>query len=187
MKDTNPQTKPNRNPDSDELIAIFDQFAPAVYKYTVRLCHDPILADHIVGDVFAQLLEEVASGKGRPANLRCYLYQMAYRSVVQNLGNQRDQTLAGPHKAAPSAPWNDEQEKNEALVSALHNELSEEQRHLMILLFLEDFSLEDTGNILGTPVDSILANLRDIQRLIDKHPEFPMDVSLLLKKKRKPK
>ena len=187
MKGTNTQTKNNRNPDYDELTAIFDQFAPAVYKYTMRLCHDPSVGDQIVGDSFAQLLEQYASGKGRPTNLRSYLYQTAYRSIVLNLGNQRDQTLAEPRKAAPSAPRNDEQAKNEALVSALHNELTEEQGHLMILLFLEDLSLDDTASILDTPVDTIPAELRDIQRLIDKHPELHMDVSLILKKKRKSK
>ena len=44
--------------DEEALTAIFDQFAPAIYKYTLRLCHDQIVADNIVGDVFAQLLEQ---------------------------------------------------------------------------------------------------------------------------------
>jgi hypothetical protein len=35
--------------DEEALTAIFDQFAPAIYKYTLRLCHDPIVADKIWG------------------------------------------------------------------------------------------------------------------------------------------
>ena len=41
--------------DEEALTTIFDEFAPAIYKYTLRLSHDPIIADNIVGDVFAQL------------------------------------------------------------------------------------------------------------------------------------
>jgi DNA-directed RNA polymerase specialized sigma24 family protein len=68
--------------DEEALTAIFDQFAPAIYKYTLRLCHDQIVADNIVGDVFAQLLEQFGAGKGPRTNLRSYLYQTAYHLVV---------------------------------------------------------------------------------------------------------
>ena len=74
--------KAAKNLNEEALTAIFDQFAPAIYKYTLRLCHDPIVADNIVGDVFAQLLEQFAAGKGPRTNLRSYLYQTAYHLVV---------------------------------------------------------------------------------------------------------
>ena len=80
--------------DEDALTAIFDQFAPAIYKYTLRLCHDPIVADNIVGDVFAQLLEQFAAGKGPRTNLRSYLYQTAYHLVVdRSRDNQHNAPL----------------------------------------------------------------------------------------------
>ena len=56
--------------DEDALTTIFDSYAPAIYKYALRLCHDPIEADNIVGDVFSQLLEQFAGGKGPRTNLR---------------------------------------------------------------------------------------------------------------------
>src|SRR5512134_962059 len=68
--------------DDASFTAVFIEFAPAIYKYTLRLCHDPIIADNIVGDVFAQLLEQFGAGKGPRTNLRSYLYQTAYHLVV---------------------------------------------------------------------------------------------------------
>ena len=51
-----------RNIDRDALIAIFDQYSPVLYRYSLRLCADPIVADQIVGDVFSRYLEQVAVG-----------------------------------------------------------------------------------------------------------------------------
>ena len=62
MRDGVGLLKAAKNLDEEALTAIFDQFAPAIYKYTLRLCHDPIVADNIVGDVFAQLLEQFELG-----------------------------------------------------------------------------------------------------------------------------
>src|ERR1051325_7529105 len=80
--------------DEEALTTIFDEFAPAIYKYTLRLCHDAIIADNIVGDVFAQLLEQFAAGKGPRTNLRSYLYQTAYHLVVdRSRDNQHNAPL----------------------------------------------------------------------------------------------
>ena len=43
----------------------------------------------------------------------------------------------------------------EALVSAMNSELTEDQRHVIILRFLEDFSLKETAEIIGKDVNNI--------------------------------
>jgi len=63
IKDSVALLKAAQKLDEEALTAIFDEFAPAIYKYALRLCHDAITADNIVGDVFAQLLEQFAGGK----------------------------------------------------------------------------------------------------------------------------
>ena len=61
---------------------IFELYASPLYNYALRLCADPLLADHIVGDVFAKLLEQFAAGKGPRSNLRSYPYEMAYHLII---------------------------------------------------------------------------------------------------------
>ena len=159
--------------DEEALIAIFDQFAPAIYKYALRLCHDQIVADHIVGDVFAQLLEQFAAGKGPRTNLRSYLYQTAHRLIVDRSGNnQRHAPLriaAETYKTGQLTLTSSQMEERvmlEALVSAMNTELSEEQRYVIILRFLEDFSLKETAEILGKDVNNIkVMQNRGIARL----------------------
>lgn len=148
--------------DEVALTTIFDEFAPAIYKYALRLCRDPIEADNIVGDVFSQLLEQFAGGKGPRTNLRSYLYQTAYHLVV-------DRSRVNKHtaplevavnvqetgRASSTASQIEERVLMEALVTAMNTELTEDQRHVIILRFLEDFSLKETAQIIGKEVNNV--------------------------------
>src|SRR5918994_260227 len=71
-----------RRMDKDALVKIFDLYAAHLYNYALRLCGDPVMADHIVGDVFAKLFDQLAAGKGPESNLRSYLYETAYHRIV---------------------------------------------------------------------------------------------------------
>jgi len=148
--------------DEEALTAIFDQFAPAIYKYTLRLCRDQIVADNIVGDVFAQLLEQFGQGKGPRTNLRSYLYQTAYHLVVdRSRDNQHNAPLEvamnnyASGQFAPTQSQIEERVMMEALISAMNTDLTEDQRHVIILRFLEDFSLKETAEIIGKEVNNI--------------------------------
>jgi RNA polymerase sigma-70 factor (ECF subfamily) len=154
--------KAAQNLDEDALTTIFDEFAPAIYKYALRLCHDSIEADNIVGDVFSQLLEQFAAGKGPRTNLRSYLYQTAYHLVVDR---SRDNKHTAPlevainmqerGRSASTTTQIEERVLMEALVSAMNSELTEDQRHVIILRFLEDFSLKETAQIIGKEVNNV--------------------------------
>ncbi len=173
MKDGVNLLKAAQKLDEDALSAIFDEFAPAIYKYTLRLCHDPIIADNIVGDVFAQLLEQFAGGKGPRTNLRSYLYQTAYHLVVdRSRDNQHTAPLdvaVGTYEKGRFTPTQTQIEERvmmEALITAMNTELTEDQRHVIILRFLEDFSLKETAEIIGKEVNNIkVIQNRGIARL----------------------
>jgi RNA polymerase sigma factor (sigma-70 family) len=70
--------------DHDALSAIFDEYAPAIFKYLLRLEVNSQEADQIVGDVFARLLDKFVKGEGPRTNLRSYLFQTAYHLVVDH-------------------------------------------------------------------------------------------------------
>lgn len=162
MTDSVTLLKAAQHLDEEALTAIFDEFAPSIYKYALRLCRDQIEADNIVGDVFSQLLEQFAGGKGPRTNLRSYLYQTAYHLVV-------DRSRVNRHTAPLEVAMNIEDKGHtpststqieervlmEALVTAMNTELTEDQRHVIILRFLEDFSLKETAQIIGKEVNNV--------------------------------
>ena len=149
-----------RRMDKDALVEIFDRYASALYKYTLRLCSDPVMADHIVGDVYAKLLENLSAGKGPGENLRAYLYQMAYHLVIDAARTSHRseplEVVAFTHHDAPST---DVTAENRALLKtarhAIQHNLTADQRHVIILRFLEGFSLKETAAILGKEVNNV--------------------------------
>ena len=140
--------------DQDALAAIFDEYAPAIYKYLLRLGVYPQEADQIVGDVFARLLDKLAEGKGPRSNLRSYLFQIA-RERRRTASLDMADSINDENKPVQSRA--EEKMLLEKLSSVMERELTEDQRSVIVLRFQEDFSLKETAEILGKNVNAIKA------------------------------
>ncbi len=178
MNDEAALVRDARKFDKKALVVIFDTYAATIYNYILRLCHDPVESDNIVGDVFAKLLEQFAAGQGPLTNLRAYLFSMAYHSVVD--GARHNHRLASletvpdtPDKSRAGSVATQVEERTmlEELQFVMSSELTDIQRHLIILRFIEDFSLRETAAIVGKTVNHVkviqsrgLAKLRKLPR-----------------------
>lgn len=151
-----------REMNKDGLVEMFDQYSRALYKYAIQLCDDSLMADHIVGDVFAKILDQLAAGNGPSTNLRSYLFEMAYHQIVDEVRSS--------HRKAPLDVADSMRCDRYAMVMKLEhrflmerirlviaNDLSEDQRHVVILRFMEGFSLRETAAIMGKNTNSIKA------------------------------
>ncbi len=152
--------KAARRLDQVALAEIFDTYAPPLYGYILRLCHDPEQADHIVGDVFSKLLEKLADGKGPHKNLRSYLYQIAYHLFIDQ--TRYDQHIAPieivEYISGDSTTVQDEIENRallDAVMLAINNGLTMDQRHVIVLRFLEGMDLQETAKIVGKSVNNV--------------------------------
>ena len=174
MADASALLKAAKRLDQDALEQIFDLYAPVIYNYLLRLCQDPVQADQIVGDVFSRFLDQVAAGKGPRTNLRSYLYQIAYHLFIdQARDSQRIAPIEIVEFLATEANSIQTEIENRALLDtvmlAINNNLTEEQRHAIILRFLEGLSLKEAAKIMGKNANSVkvlqsrgLAKLRQI-------------------------
>lgn len=171
MKDESTLLEAAKSLDQDALASVFDEFAPAIFKYLLRLGIGSQEADQITGDVFARLLEKFTEGKGPRKNLRSYLFQTAYHLVVdQSRERQRTTTLdvVDTVKQEPKPVQSMAEEKLllEKLARTMEEELTEEQRNVIVLRFQEDFSLKETAEIIGKNVNAVKAlQNRGITRL----------------------
>ena len=149
-----------RKMDKEALAQIFDRYAEPLYRYALRLSGNPGLADQIVGDVFAKLLEKFASGGGPQSTLRSYLYETVYHRMI-------DEARAARRKAPLEvAEWipPDRQDGHDSLedhvlfnqaLHAIRYQLTPDQRHVISLRFLEGFSLNETADITGKKVEHV--------------------------------
>lgn len=144
----------------EALIKIFDLYSRALYNYALRLCGDPVLADNVVGDVFSKLLEQFSAGHGPNANLRAYLYEMAYHIIVDDARYARRETAleiidsfrSDNYSAALSY---EKRVTVERVMTAIRKHLTRDQRHVVILRFIEGFSLRETADIIGKEVGNV--------------------------------
>ncbi len=160
MADETALLKAARKLDQRALAAIFDLYAPIIYRYALRLCQDPVEADNVVGEVFARLLDQFAGGKGPQTNLRSYLYQIAYHVIVDNsravqqvvslemVLNDRDGNLSIAGEAEDRALLDE-------IASSINTDLTADQRHVILLRFIEGFDPQETARILGKSVDNV--------------------------------
>lgn len=162
MKDENAVINAASSLDPEALEGIFDEYAPALYKYLLRYGLGPQEADQTVGDVFVRVLEKISEGKGPQTNLRSYLFQIAYHLVVDQA---RDRQRAAPLEVAETVkqdmkPIHSQAEEKmllETLSTVMQEELNEEQRNVLILRFQEEFSLKETAEIIGKNVNAVKA------------------------------
>lgn len=149
-----------RKLDADALTAVFEQYAPLVFKYSLRLCRDPQEADDVVGEVFSRLLDALTQGKGPQKNLRSYLYQTAYHIIIDDTRDRTHYTPLDGHFNQPASedlPPEQAEERRQFLLlhKAIHTVLTQDQKHVIVLRFLEGFDLRDTAHILGRDVNNI--------------------------------
>jgi RNA polymerase sigma-70 factor (ECF subfamily) len=161
----------------EALMRIFDLYSSALYKYALRVCGDPMLADQIVGDVFAKLLDQLSSGNGPTEHLRSYLYETTYNRIVDEARYARRRAPIEvidwlPQSSDSTFLRLEDRILFEQIMYTIRNELTHDQRHVIVLRFLEEFSLRETAAILGKPVGHIkviqgraLAKLRGSMQL----------------------
>jgi RNA polymerase sigma-70 factor (ECF subfamily) len=158
--DEQPLLNAARRMDEEALVRIFDLYASPLYNYALRLCGDPVLADHIVGDVFAKLLEQLAAGKGPTSNLRSYLYEMAHHRFVDEARHfHRRVSLEALSLGRPDLRAQvlgvEDRIMFKKVLDAIQHDLTDDQRHVIILRFLEGFNLHETAAILGKDSDHV--------------------------------
>jgi RNA polymerase sigma-70 factor (ECF subfamily) len=149
-----------RTLDEDALIKIFNLYSTALYNYAMRLCRDPVMADHIVGDVFVKFLDQLKSGNGPTTNLRSYLYQTTYHLIVDEArGSRRTiplEVASWPRLDVHSSIRGlEDRIMFDVILRAMQSKLTDDQRHVVILRYLDEFSLRDTATITGKTVNNV--------------------------------
>jgi RNA polymerase sigma-70 factor, ECF subfamily len=169
--DDNALLRAARSFDSEALRTIFDLYASDLYNYALRFCQNPVEADEVVGDVFAQLLEYLAKSKGPKTNLRAYLYQITYHVIVDQARHNRhfaplDVAEESGSDGVTVVSQVEEKELMDVVMKAINSELTLDQRYVIVLRFVEGFSLNETATILGKSINNIkVIENRGMQKL----------------------
>jgi RNA polymerase sigma-70 factor (ECF subfamily) len=145
--------------DERAFVALYEQYQPAVYTYLCYRLGDGMLAEDLTAEVFIRLLDRLATLDVTERPLLAWLYTIAANLSIDH------QRKNGRYQWLPLDEERDQQETEtsysadarlaqETLAKALNN-LTEEQRQVVLLKFVEGRSNAEVGAILGKNEGSI--------------------------------
>jgi RNA polymerase sigma factor (sigma-70 family) len=159
----------------DRIAGEIEPLIPALRRYAYALTGDHALADDLVQDTLERALSRWLLRR-RDGDLRAWLFAIE-RNVF--LGQLRQAKRRGPHvniDDAPALPVRAHQETEiEArdMMAAL-SQLPEEQRSLLLLVGVEDLTYQQSADILGIPLGTVMSRLSRararLRDLVDKDP-----------------
>lgn len=152
-----------------KLIKLYEEHNDAIYRYAYRYLSHEDLAEECVSDVFMRFLQKVRNGSFPNGNTKAYLYRIAHNWIVDYYRQRKPEEVADPNNLIDPSP-NPEidlsrSERREQLKKALLS-LPEEQRIVVDLHIMENWSHEKVANFLGKTVEASRAlQYRALQNL----------------------
>lgn len=144
----------------DDLIKLYEDLSPRLFRYAVRLLGDANLAEECVAETFSRLLSALRNGGGPRDHVSGYLFRTAhnwitdyYRSGIPEEFKEPgwvDDPLTSPLTILVKA-----QEK-ERVRSALL-QLTSEQRQVIMLRFYEQWPHEEIAAVIGKTAEATRA------------------------------
>jgi len=155
---------------------------PALRRYARSLLRGPQDADDLVHDTLVRALDNFHAA-GRAANFRAWLFAIMHNLFVSQLRRAKvrhTETLA--ENPGAEAGWRPaEQENGTALREILQafKDLSDEQRQVLLLVCVEDFSYAEVAAVLRVPIGTVMSRLsrgRERLRQLVQEPAEPRAV-----------
>ena len=147
--------------------ALLEPLIPALRRYAYALVRDHDAADDLVQDTLERALSRWTLRRS-DGDLRAWLFTIQRNLHISSLRQDRRR---GPHveldeSTTPStaAPQESGVEVQDMLAAL--DQLPEEQKSLLLLVGVEDFSYDDAARIMGVPTGTVMSRLsRGRQRL----------------------
>jgi len=147
--------------DKQDLVEIYEELSPALYRYAVRLLGNRETAEDCVSETFSRFLQAVRMGGGPKENVRAYLYRVAHNWITDHYRRTREVTqpldLEEPVDSGsnPSHLVADDLERQRVRQALLR--LPPDQQQVIALRFLDEMSHEEAAVILEKTVDATRA------------------------------
>jgi RNA polymerase sigma-70 factor (ECF subfamily) len=144
-----------------ELVQVYEQHSPGLFRYAYRLLGNKDLAEECVSETFSRFLHAVRSGGGPNENTQAYLYRVAHNFITDSYRRQPPPALSlvddlhADERANPVHLMAQNLE-SERVRRALM-QLPPEQRQVIMLRVLEDWSHEEVSTALGKTVEATRA------------------------------
>lgn len=146
--------------DPSALTAIYERYAPGIFRYIYYRVGDAELAHDIQSEVFLRMLEGIERYEDRGWSIGSWLYRIAHARTIDSLRrrHRHPQLPLDEWDAAADGPDEglDASLRRSAVRRAL-GRLCESQRRVLLLRHVHGLSLEETARQMGRTIGSIKA------------------------------
>jgi len=150
--------------ESEAWNALFARYQMPLYVYVVELVHNEQTALDIVQEAFINAVRYIDRLED-DAKFGSWIFSIAHQKVVQHWRKRpppehldEDRIAELPTEEIDPRDWLIQKER-EAEFMSLINRLSEEHRAVLLLYFLEDFSLEEIAGITETALGTVKSRM----------------------------
>lgn len=144
--------------DPEAISAIYERYAPAIFRYIYYRLGDAELARDVQSEVFLRMLEGIASYQDRGWPISAWLYRIAHDRTIDALRrrDRQPQVSLEPWSALTDGPDEGlELSADRAALRRAFKHLGDSQRQVLHLRFVYGLSLEETARQMGRTVGSI--------------------------------
>lgn len=150
-----------KNGDPAAFAEIYDRHQPAIYRYVFYQVGDTATAEDLTADVFVRLVERIDSFTYRGHPLLAWLYTIA-RNLITDHRRRAGRSLSVPLDERLVASQVDLEETvdlrlTQHRLAAAIAHLTEEQRQVILLKFVEGLDNKTVAQILSKSVGAIKA------------------------------
>ena len=153
--------------------ALFRRYQLPLYVYVFELVHDEQASLDLVQETFIAAVRHIGSLRD-DGKFGSWLFGIAHQKCIQRWRKQdREEMLRDEIAATPDEFENNPddllvRQEQEAEFMKLLNQLPLPQRSVLLLHFVEDFSLEEIAGITGTPIGTVKSRLHYAKRVLKK-------------------
>ncbi|HZD03350.1 MAG TPA: sigma-70 family RNA polymerase sigma factor [Longimicrobiales bacterium] len=139
--------------DPAALSSLYEVYFPRVYGYAYLQLGDVQLAEDVASDVMLKLLESLKSLRFRGVPFRAWVFRVAHNRVIDVHRRRRRRPEVGLHdeivaaQEDPAAAMDRSLDRRRLQAALLR--LTEEQRQVIILKFIEGFDNASAARVLG--------------------------------------
>lgn len=163
MNETTPELDGLRNRDPQAISAIHKRYFPEIFRYARYRLSNESIAEDIAGEALTRLLESVNSGRGPRTNLRAWLMSTASNLINDHLRDHYSHPTEkltedlNLHAEDPSPTQHVEQMDRTQLLHHALLKLTLEQQQVIACRFGNNYSLEETAQLMDKNVNAIKA------------------------------
>ncbi|MEM9659201.1 MAG: RNA polymerase sigma factor [Planctomycetota bacterium] len=145
----------------ESLVAVFHR---PIYRFLVCRGADPVLAEELTAETFYQLIRSFRRFRGGDGQVRAFVYATARHVRSRHL--RRNSRIEHSQEATESAMDQSDSPLQTLLgteraeeVAAAVAQLSDVMREVLILRFVEDFSIQEISSTCGLPAGTVKSRL----------------------------